>query len=178
MYITQTYLGFSSSSAKVYVYFLSEPYMSNRQSDLHDVFLKRTAELGLSTGPDVAVLLPASGCEMSVLGDAKDSPNSPLQEFYIKNVRDHLPGLLVTRQPLDTKAGIKSAVFFSFNTTAHPFSAAKELIQKISQEPKDGALIKALEGLNKFVILEPNFNGIGLNINHIVELLIEKMRRR
>lgn len=178
MYIAQTYLGFSSSSAKVYVYFLSEPGMSNRQSDLHTVFLKRTAELGLSTGPDVAVLLPATGCEMSVLGDADVSLHSPLQEFYIKNVRNHLPGLLVTRQPLDTKMGIKSAVFFSFNTAEHPFRAAKELIAEISKEPQDGALIKLLEGLNQFVILEPNFSGIGVNINSIIDMFIEKLRRR
>jgi hypothetical protein len=152
--------------------------MSNRQSDLHNVFLNRTAELGLSTGPDVAVLIPAPGCEMSVLGDAEVSLHSPLQEFYIKNIRDHLPGLLVTRQPLDTKKGMNSAIFFSFNTAEHPFRAAKELIEKISQEPKDGALIKLLEGLNQFVILEPNFNGIGVNINAIIDMIIEKLRKR
>ncbi|MFZ6799034.1 hypothetical protein [Undibacterium sp. Di24W] len=176
MYITQTYLGFSSNSAKVYVYFLSESYMSNRQRDLHEVFLKRTAELGLSTGSEIAVLLPVNGCEMSVLGDMNDSLHSPLQEFYKNNVREQLPGLLVTRKPLDTKAGIQSAVFFSFNNAEHPFKAAKELIQKISEEPRGGPFVKFLEELNSFVILEPNFNGIGININRIVELLIEKLK--
>ena len=114
---------------------------------------------------------------MSVLGDAEYLLHSPLQEFYIKNVREHLPGLLVTRQPLDTRKGIDSAVFFSFNSTEHPFRAAKDLIEKIALEPKDGKLIKALEGLNRFVILEPNIAGIGVNINSIIDLLIEKLRR-
>jgi len=178
MYITQTYLGFSARRAKVYVYFLSERYMSDRQRDLHDVFLNRAKELGLSTNEQVAVVLPAPGFEMQVLGDIDDAPESPLQRLYKNTIRDHVPGLLVTRSPIDTKRGIEGAMFFSFNNAEHPFRAAKALIQTIVDEPDDGRLIKVLENLNEILILEPNWNGIGINLNAILEKAIEYLREK
>ena len=176
MYITQTYLGFVATNAKVYVYFLSEEYMSNQQKDLHDVFLKRAAELGLSTGSDIAVVLPVRGCEMNVLGDLDDEVGSPLQKFYSEKIRNELPGLLVTCGPIDTKEGLSGAIFFSFNTANHPFRAAKDFIQDILKEPQGGKFINFLSGLNEVVILHPNFYGVGVNVNAIIEKSIEEYK--
>ncbi|MFT3803051.1 MAG: hypothetical protein QM766_17790 [Burkholderiaceae bacterium] len=178
MYFSQTYLGFEANRAKVYVYFISEPYMSNRQRDLHDVFIKRARELGLSTDERVAVLLPIPGYEDAMVKELQDSPHSPIQEFYAARIRDLMPGLIVSRAPIDTKKGIKSAVFFTFNTEEHPFKAAKKLMQEIANAPEDGVFLKFLASLNEFATLKPNFHGVGVDLNGLIEAYIKNSRSR
>lgn len=161
MYVTQTYLGLAQRDAKAYVYFLSEAYMSTRQRDLHDVFMKRAKEFGLSTNREVAVMLPYDDYEIQVGLDLQDSPDSKIQSFYAEKVRPYLPGLLVSREPIDTRKGLQNAVFFSFNTTEHPFRAAKAFVELIVSEKKENWLLKSLENFNEIAILQPNLSGVG-----------------
>jgi hypothetical protein len=177
MYVTQTYLGFSAKGAKAYVYFLSEEYMSNRQRDLHTAFVNRAAEFGLTSGKEVAVLLPVPGSEMKVLGsDLSDEGDSPVQRFYRDHIAGQTPGLLVTGAPIDTKRGLKGAVFFSFNSEEHPFRAAKKLVAQLTSAPSGGGLVQFLERLNEFVYLRPNLYGLGLDLNAMIDRGIEKLK--
>lgn len=145
---------------------------------MYEEFLQRTEEFGLATGPEVAVVLPVSGFENNVLGDLNDEINSPLQRFYMTNLREHLPGLLVTKFPVDSDRAINGAVFFSFNSPGHPFRAAKALVKKIVEEPENGKFLNFLSHLNKIVILQPNFNGIGIDINALIDNTLEALRRK
>jgi hypothetical protein len=178
MYVAQTYLGFVAKKARVYVYFLSESYMSNRQKDLHEVFLRRTKELGLKTGEDIAVVLPVAGREMDVLGDLRDEAGSPIQKFYQQHIAGNTPGLLLTRAPIDTCRGIKSAIFCTFNTVEHPFRLAKKLISQMSSEPSESKLICFLESINEFVEIKPNFQGIGVDLNAVIEKAIDALKEK
>lgn len=174
MYVTQTYLGFEAKKAKAYVYFLSETYMTENQRNLHDVFINRAKQLGLSTDENVAVLLPVAGYEDKVVRDLADQPDSPVQKFYKKNIQGKTPGLLVSSAPIDTKRGISKAVFFTFQTTEHPFNAAKNLITAIINEPEDSLFIRTLTSINEIAILNPNFYGMGINLNAVIKAYLEK----
>lgn len=138
--------------------------------------MNRAKELGLSTNEKVAVVLPVKGYEMQVLGDIEDAPESPLQKLYKSTIRDHVPGLLVTRNPIDTKKAVEGAMFFSFNESIHPFREAKALIQQIVDEPEDGPIIKVFEELNEILILKPKWNGVGVDINALIKKAIEAFK--
>ena len=89
-----------------------------------------------------------------------------------------MPGLLVSKEPIDTRKGLQNAVFFSFNTTEHPFRAAKAFVELIVSEKKENWFLKSLENFNEIAILQPNLSGVGVDINAAIRVAIEAIRRR
>ena len=173
MYVTQTFLGIIANEAKFYVYFLTEGYKGDRQENLYDQVANRIAEYGLSTGPEVAVITPLPGHEKSTLDEIRRNPDAEIQSFYKKHIDGETPGLLITMRPVSEKNAWKGAIFFSLTNVVHPLRESKQIVNGVAKALGDSRFRSALLAMNKFIKLEPNIFGLGLNLNEVIDRILK-----
>jgi len=166
MYITQTFMGLTSSEARVYVYFLSS---GDRSINLRKDILKRITEFGLSTDENAAIIVPYDGYERSTLNEIEDSPFSSTQNFYKTRIRDKLPGLLLTYQPLSAEGWEQSGIYFSLSNVKHPLRETRAILQKLDENNIYCTIKRGWEKSRDFIIIEPSILGIGINVNKILD---------
>lgn len=178
MYATQTYLGFTAGEARLYAYAITEAYRDERSRLLEKEFKKRVSEFGLSTGSNIAVLMPHEGFEEATSRQIQSKTEKEMQEFYRDNIFGKTPGLLLTKTPVDTRKAWQGAFYIPFNGVEHPFRESKRLIETIksiaNNKEAEGRFASSLRSLNDFVVLKPTVFGVGLDINQILTALLDR----
>lgn len=166
-----------AKDARFYVYFLTEGYKDQAQSNLYTEVTRRIEDFGLATGKEVAVVMPHAGFEEATLGEVRDDSDSRMQELYREQIYGETPGLLVTVRPISDPRAHEGAMFFSLAHVVHPIREARRIVGNVSEAAKAGRLRSALMSINKFIKLEPNLFGLGFNLNKAIEAVLEKKGR-
>lgn len=180
MYATQTYLGFTLGRAKIYLYAITEDYRDERSRLLAEVFRTRISEFGLSTGENIAVVLPHEGYEDQTRQQIETATDCNMQKFYQKNISGRTPGLLLSQIPVDRPAAWRGAFYIPFDGVKHPFRESKKLIEELKKIEKDNTeenrFVELLMKTNDFTILQPTIFGVGLNLNSIFSAILNRYR--
>lgn len=172
MYFTQTYLGLVAGGARVYFYAITEGYRDDRQKHIQKEFLTRFREFGESTDERVAAVAPLPGSENVVFGEVVDTFDSRRQNQLKAELSGRTPGLLILPKPISEADSLKGAIYLPFDTARHPFRDSKQLFDLVRAEMASGPeplWVQALRKLNRFLIVQPNVGGLGINFNQAVD---------